>query len=305
MLMDDVLRLHTDGDGNVWAGCNGYLAIDTQLQPEVFVREGMFQHASKVRVIGCRQNADLIVKAFAQQHGDYAIHQEVRIVSPAICLSQHRLNDPEFVLQRLWQPGLNAMTPWSWHPMENGDYTAYLLASTMQKEGDEPGDIFLRTFQYHPAWAACSFVPTSDMWEAGKLAVEIVDPRWYNHPERPQRSSKLMSYLGLNPANCNAVWDGPAVGIKQARARLVADAWFGNYQGHNIDEPSNFLWRIFRHHGENGKGLLLASKAFVQFVKLVWLQYLLPSRHIFDPEVFFKHEYEVEAFKSHLQHLAD
>jgi len=273
------------------------------LQPEQFVRERVFREAFRVRVLGCQANAELITAIFQYRVDKKLVGQDVKIGSPEICFQGNKLDDPKYVLQRLWQPGYLAKNRSSWHTLSGADYTSYFLCHLSQHDAEKNAELMQRTFEYHPLWFACSFIPTCCMEKSALLASVILDPRWYNHPERPNRCSKLASYLGLTPTNFEAVEAGTVVGAKQERASLVADAWFGEYRGRDESDPANFLWRIYNHHGGDAKGLLAASRAFVQFARLVWLQRLTPTQRVFHPDVFFKHEAEAAAFREYLDSL--
>ena len=126
-----------------------------------------------------------------------------------------------------------------------------MRGQTLKGPKGKTGDKALKILRYQPTWAAVSFVPTVNMAAACKLVCEIMDPRWYNHPRRPQRATRLFAYLGIMPANLAALHGIVPPGVSPAcynweRAEIVLKAWTdGNSTSNaiNAEEPCNFLWR--------------------------------------------------------------
>jgi hypothetical protein len=287
---DEVLRLHTDKNGFVWCGQHDVLAIDTGMYPKNFVTRPVLRDASHVRVLGVPENAALIAGIHELRTVNGGRPAKVQIGSPAICFCDNE--DPAAVLQQMWQP-LSAGSYGCWHELTEKDYPTYYLLTTLQAEG--VGDLAYRILQKHPAWPALSFPATCDLESACKLVCEIVDPRWYNHADRPNRSSRLFSYLGLT-AQANR--------RGRQRAELVEYAWAGGGGPADLDDPRNFLWRIHAKKGGDVRGVLEASRDYVQFLRWVWLQGLAAhGREVFVPSIFFKQLDEIAAYEGHVGQL--
>ncbi len=302
-MADDALRLHTDVYGIVWCGQNGVRAFRTGLPPDEFVRRSVFRDAQRIKLLGIPVNASLIV----QVHEAREVKRQILLGSPTVCCKAEYLHSPEFVLQRMWQSDTTAKTQGCWHHLTNSDYTVYLLISSMKESGGNLNNKIENIIKYHPIWQAISFLPEFDLHSATKLACEIVDPRWYNNPTRPTRHKKLLRYLGVDPRNILALTGIVPPGASAAcrnwrRAELVLRSWRGLdcATGFDLDEPRNFLWRIYRDHGSGANGLLKASQSFIQFVRLVWLQELANgTREVFCPEFYFRNECETAAYRKH------
>lgn len=301
---DETLRLHTDTHGVVWCGQNGIMAVNTEFGPEEFVGMKVFKEARRVRLIGTPANARLIIRAYeSAQRSLGKIEKKIMIGSPMLCYRPELLMHPEFVLQQMRQPDVAASANGCWHRMLSHDYNNYLLIQALQDNHGEVNDLVKSVARHHPVWQAVSFIPEKNLTAAIKLACEIVDPRWYNDPMRPGRMQRLLTYLGIHPRNMRAMLTliSPAdtPGCRNwRRAELVVEAWGGlKTPTPDLDNPRNFLWRIRQSYDDEAKGLLKASKVFIQYLRLVWLQELAHgSRQVFCPEYFFKQPAEVDAY---------
>ena len=301
----NILGIHTDADGEVCFSQVGRRPYRSKLSPATFVTRRVFRDAEKIRVIGCPENAALIVAMYLQEGKRKSFRffpQEIG--SPALCYG--RMQDFEFVLNQIQQPDVPAQSCALWHRLSNLDYNNYLLINTLKSE-KKYNDMVRRVFRYHPVYPAVSFLPTADMEAACRLVCEIIDPRWYNNIHRPGRASKLLEYLGINPRNFSAlnglIHPGRSNQRNWQRAELVLRTWKGNHKSASLSDTRNFLWRI--ENSENGivRGALKASRAFIQFVRLTWLQALAQkSREVFVPDYFFKKREESEAWLQYVTH---
>lgn len=297
---DDILRLHTDPQGSVWCGQSGIQAYNSKLSPEEFVLRPVFQDARHIRVLGVPVNAKLIclIHDTWQRADDYATGHRLQIGSPVCYLSNPVFNDTRFVLQQMWQPTSSARS--SWHTLTQKDYTSYLAIHSLQ-QSTRVDDKLLAIMAYHPAWKALTFVTTHDVEACCRLVCEIVDPRWYNHHSRPDRASRLLSYLGMSP---EVFATRQASSQKLERAATVIKAWSSGSPEAAVDfgDPRNFVWRIYRNAGGGPTGLLRASRTFIEFIRFAWLQGVSqPGRRVFNPAMFFKHnQHEAFAYTTHV-----
>ena len=195
------------------------LALRSQHGPARFVESPCFRDAEEVRIVGCPGNARLIAAVYESWLSGRTGDHRVLLGSPSICLERQRLSEPQFVLQRLWQPGSLALQRGWWHEMGSVDYTHYMMAAALQESGCVDEKV-RRTFRCHPAWPAVAFIPTADLDASIKLVCEISDPRWYNHPEHPGRPSRLFSFLGLN-IGAFELLRGGKVGCKRNAALVL------------------------------------------------------------------------------------
>ena len=273
--MSRLLRVHTDATEHVWYGVDGVRADRTDHSPEQFVRTRLFCDAEHVRVLGTAGNARLIVKMF-ETRLKAKLHQRIQVGSPIVCFRESRLHDPVFVLQQLWQPSQASLSPGCWHDLCNKDFPTYYLIASFQESGGRVTDTVRRVCEYHPAWPAATFPETHDVESICRLVCIIKDPRWYNHPERPNRANRLFAYLGLHPRNFEAMnglvpphmcphcrnWE---------RTELAIKAWRGGRGPGDTRKANNFLCRIQDKVG-GAKGLLKATQSYVQLIRLSWLQ---------------------------------
>jgi len=312
--VDNLLRVHTDANGIVWCGQTNIRAFCTNMTQEEFTGRSLFRDAPRVRVLGVPANSELVIGAYLlrrKQTLGFSKHS-IEIGSPMLCYSVKRMVDPVFVLQQLWQSDITANCVGTWHEMTATDYNTHLLSQTLKENGGKFNEKAGHILKYHPAWTAISFIRDADLDAAAKLVCEIMDPRWYNHPQRPNRASRLFNYLGLTPENLLALRGllHPHVlpkGHNWHRAEMVLNAWRGNATSRGsiaLDDPNNFLWRISGGSGDDQQGVLKASRVFVQFIRLVWLQALAAKgRMVFDKGAFFRADTEVKAFDKHCSQL--
>jgi hypothetical protein len=163
----------------------------------------------------------------------------------------------------------------------------------------------------HPAWPALAFVAGPDelvsLPHAAELLAHVVDPRWYRHPFRPHRFTRLYAHLGLSPANMRARLGVGSPGRHHARALAAVNAWYSPaglaaYGGLRCGRPECFLWRVYASQSRSiARGLLRATTRFVDFVSLVWLEAECRTAG-FEPGRFFRAD-ELAAFEACLAGL--
>ena len=305
--MNHILRLHTDSNGAVWCGQNGVRAINSKMIPAEFVASRAFSDARVVRILGLCDNADLIVKAHNTQRRNITMRpgRSVEVGSPLVCPTKAIREDPIEVLQRMWQPDTSARLSANWHTVDSHAFNSYLLAASMGESHDKSAAIF----RYHPLSHLFGFFRNSNSDFCMRLVSEILDPRWFTHVDRPHRTTKLMRFLGLTPANFKRLSHGPEDNLEVLREchnGHRAAVTYGCWSNEDVDDvdydlPRNFLWRIYRSSRYDWEGALKASQVFVKFVCLHWSDKLSTSnRNLFDSSSFFVTEAEVSAYSNYM-----
>lgn len=301
LAVDRILRLYTAPDGEVWCGCCRIGAMKTGIGPAEFVNGQLLRDAEEVRLLGVPENAPLITKMFERRtKSPKLLTARIYIGSPGVCFRRDKFDDPRFVLRQMWQPPCQARVCGCWHELTERDYTSYYMLCALRESGGRVSDVVRNIASYHPAWPAITFPATANTDVACELLCAILDPRWYNHVDHPGRATRLFNFAGLIPANFEQQ-PLSTCGRHLVLSGMVLRAWSGSGDdGSDLNEPRNFLWRIYRHHGGGGRGLLRASKCYLQLVRLVWLQELASgNQEVFAPKIFFKHACEAEAFEAH------
>lgn len=304
-------RVHVAGDGVVWYGADKVAARCSELSVPEFLDDlvparghsALAECAGEpdsgtITLVGSRHNAALIVGLRGRS---------LRLCSPRVCRDAVRDDDPVAVLRALWQPELWAQLPGHWRTPTAADFDAYALTAAVVSEA--PPAVTAMLLRAHPAWPALSFIDgrdrIGDLVAGASLLAHIVDPRWFRHPYRPNRFSRLHSHLGLTPCNARAVLGIGAPERNFHRARDASLTWFNPagmaaYEGRRCGPPSCFLWRIFAERRTVLRGLLGATKRLVDLIALVWLaasEERYPELW-FDPALFFAPG-EQEAFAAH------
>ena len=311
--MNGILRLHTDSDGIVWCGQNGVCAVNSRLTPEEFVSRNSFSSAKLVRILGLPVNANLIVRAYESQKSKPAAQLPVHSVlgkaaralevgSAAVCPTAVTRRDPTEVLQRMWQSDTSGRLSACWRRVDSDMFNSYLLRISLEESEEKAISIF----RYHPLACPLGFLNSFSLKACVYWASEVLDPRWFSHPDKPHRFTKLMRFLGLYPDNFklffteNGLKKHRSLGnqVRLQRARVTYACW-NTLVADEVDytSPHNFLWRINKYHGFGWKGALASSRAFVRYAVLHWQDKLNPlSRVFFDPDLYFGSSEEVEAY---------
>ncbi len=286
------------------------MAADSGLCVEDFLLTDRVCAARTIRVLGRADNA----AAVEWLHNYMARHK-----LPAT--TRILLGDPSTVVRNDAGPGEILTATWHaitsrdavcrWHPLTDSDYTAYALVSAVRCAGGRVTDKARRLLLYHPAYPAISFIPGTNVDACCQLLSEIVDIRWFRHPDRPNRITRLNSYLGLTPRNAVAMLVEPPrpVTPRYSRAVLAATAWLGYPPGMlgtstpPVLSPRDCLRRIYATAPSRVKGLLLATQKFVRFIREVWGGERDPNTLCFDPEQFFNSHEEIYAYQEHRRAL--
>jgi len=309
---DFVVRLHTDADGRVWYGADGEPVRNTGLTADGFVADrscrDVLRDARVVRLLGTAANAALVTRLYEHRMCDAGFRlTPVWLGAPAAVPAAWLRGEPAAVLYALWQPTPAVLLAGRWHEMTAHDYVVYGLVCLVGGEaggGRDVPDVAWSVVPYHPAWPAVTFLAGADRQAACRLLAVIRDPRWYRHPTRPGRLSRLYAYLGLTPDNLAVLaGQGGRPGRHFDRAELAVRAWCGRPAAVRPGDPAGFLFRRYAEAATPARGLLRATQQFVRFVVSVWLDAVCgphPEAR-FRPELFFADGATAAAFDRHLQ----
>lgn len=289
------LKVHVDKDNTVWFIAGDGAPRCSYKNADKFFSEKSIKLYQAVRLIGSKDNADLLI-------GLFYLHLKGEINGLQVCspllVAGDKQSTPEQLLltMRCWEGKPSSIG--GWHNFDDKDYYHYLL--TVKTRRKDPDWLDIReTLKSHPAWVGLSFIKHLDLDKTAKLLGLIVDPRWYIDPDKPDKSSKLESYLGLTPSTQRNVTNGQDSGRTHTRCKLVLEAWQKSEP--QYDDPADFLWRVWKHHNGGWFADLRTSQTFISFLRLVWLNQLYKGRGLFVPEYFFHNrEDESEAYKDYL-----
>ncbi len=297
---DEILKIHLAPGGEVWYsdGVENPRASSGGLSGFV---SGLATHgSSKYRVLGMPEHAPLIMELY--QH--YCSHRRegvLEVASPLVCENERERHDPEIALFRMRQclapPSLGG-----WHRFTELDYPSYAISAQLAKDNGF-NDHIRRLLLTHPAWYDLTFIDTIRPEYVVHLLSYILDPRWFVDFRRPERITKIKTFLGLTPRVMRAVSRGEAKDRRAVRCRTALYCWKGDEQPSSADmeRPGNFLWRRWRHAGGGAKGDLRATQAFVSYFIRTWQQQLVQLQHqqldMFLPSSLLK-GHEVEAYRA-------
>jgi len=308
----DLLRLHTDDQGHVWYGHDGAVGENSRCTVAVFFDKLKWLGVNLgsvrlIRLLGVPSNAELIVYLHHMRVRNKSLSRGQRVVlgSPMVCPTAEDRGSPARVLSHLWQQ-YAVLPSGCWHDLSDKDYTTYAIIAALKDNKGEVDEQVRRIFRYHPLWPAVSFIPSGDHDAACLLAARIVDPRWFRHPTRPHRLSRLYVHLGLTPKNMHA-W----MTNFNDRDRnfdwltVLMRSWLGRTGVTDRTRPQHFLWRAHAAAGGAHKGTMAATRRYVRFLYEVWSGEVAAPRPEggFLPSSFFKSAEEVDAYSVHLRTL--
>lgn len=308
---NDVLRLHVADDGLVWYGSDNQFAVNSYMQPSGFFQDNPlgfdFADPRCIRVLGTHSNASLLVFLHTLRIAAPATFKKQKLMlgSPSLVPTANLRSEPTTVLQHLWQPSCTSVAPGMWHEMTQLDYCTYAMIDEMQKVGcdDRVPEVVQRIVTYHPVWPALAYIPFLDRDAVCRLLCDIVDPRWFQHPSRPHRHSRLHAYLGITPRNMNAYLTSAFPDRHFNRARNVIASWYNRKftKGDRLGK-GKFLWQAFSTGGDKASGLLRGTQRFVSFLQEFWLNAVRRAHPeaFFHPFLFFRDTEEAVVFARHL-----
>lgn len=282
-------KLCVDRRGIVWVQPGLEAPIDTEQSPQAFVR-GLPLTTKPVRVLGAQHNASLVCALLELGPPNLTI----QLASPRACPTRRMLIEPLAALHfmRLWRASRAAG---GWRAATRADLLVYKLAA---RYGDAPVARLRGTARRtavellaeHPVWPALTFMPSIEFDLLAQVVGRLRDPRWYIDPRKPDRCSALMAYAGLEPKRVSAPTD-------LTRALLMS--WASSPA--DPEHPGAFVWRTYAHAGGGDRGWLRATQRLLLYLRLTWLAATdVTGQWQFVPELFFKTEFEIEAFQQHM-----
>jgi hypothetical protein len=303
------LRLCSDADGMIWfttEQVHGRIHTSELTADEwvaKFVTTQNLGDVSRIRIFGTRANAELICALYeAAIKSPALVPQIIQIGSPAYVPSEHR-NNPE----RLFALMDDLSLPTScggWHDMTAYDHSIYQICKSLNKPVPVENIEVAELLKTHPAYPALSFFPSFSPMTSALMVDAIVDPRWFVDPVKPDRTSRLRSYMGMQIDTLEKAFRGEAGNGRIMRAKMTFGAWSHGDLSVPIDDPRNFLFRILRDTPDPSKALLRACVRYLSFVRNVWLHEIAPKgRTLFVPEYFFDDSDEALAYRAHVQKL--
>lgn len=284
-----LVRVHTAADGVVWFGDDANLAVSTGLPAGRACAAGplppALRRADQVRAVGSAGNAPILLGlAAATAEGT------LRVAAPSAVHGRH----PRPVLAQLLRPPPTAFLAGSWHTFTAADWKAYAVTAAV-RAGDAAAA--WKLLPDHPAWPALSFVDGLDAAAAAAVVAAVVDPRWYAHPLRPGRLTRLLRRLGVTPWDMAAACGRGGGGPRAEEAKAVVAAW----RGGSAAGPGGFACRALLAAKDEAAGVLAGSVRFVRFVAGVWLAAVTrgPGEPTFDAARFFRDGPTAAAFEAH------
>lgn len=277
------------------------------------VPEFLDAHASRlaesslIRMVGTRYNAALIL-GLRQRFS--ASPPKIVLANPYICRTKAARRSPSDVLLAMWQPEASSRLPGCWHTLSETDCITYAMCDEFERN---KGVVTTRLFELaakHPAWPVITFIPDHHREAACVLLMLILDPRWYTHPSRPHRFSKVHAHLGITPKNTrNALEHMPVRqgGWNYSRVIAALLVWFNldslrTFEIGDATTPSHFLWEVYKRGKSKCHGASTATKRLVNLICYVWTEAVVSKQadHYFQPSSFFRTMEECVAFQEHL-----
>ena len=187
--------------------------------------------------------------------------------------------------------------------MHKAEYFSYWLTALVESG---PSDKLDKALRFHPTWPFLSFIPFMDYRSIVHVLAEIGDPRRFINPFKPNRLSRLYSYLGVNRANARRFFEDETPGVNFDRAMSVFHSWHNEkaceyYRKNKPIRPEDFLWRVYMMSPDQDSSLTKVSKKLLNYIYFLWRAKLTTHREVkFMPSMFFKRDDEMKAFYKHI-----
>lgn len=270
--------VRVDQHGKVWARVPDSGAYDTGRSVEGFV--SMLANSPSgacIRADAHRNNIPLLMALYENQEG--VSYSELLVRSP---LAEEDAVKALFDVETVLGPSRGG-----WHPFQAPDYATYRLGRVAGvSEAYE-------ALTHHPAARYFKLVPLLEPLHLCQVLFQILDPRFFIDPFKPDSSKKLQNYFGLTGNN------PPTGGIRLERYLLLRDTWFDDEATAAAEtDPSLFIWRAHRPVGD-ARGVCKASRRLLHYINYTWISCLTSANEpLFAPDLFFKRPDEVAWFKA-------
>lgn len=295
----DQVRLHVSS-GVVWCGAGGHPGGSSGLPTSAFLDSAAFSGGggvppSSFRLVGNRDNADMIVRLY-ERSVVRGMNYRIELASPSLVGRA----GPAAALRMLWSPAASAVASGGIHVMTSADFPSYLMLAAGASGDAEVAGRACLALSHHPAWPALSFLPRCSESHAVGLISDVVDPRWFRHPFRPHRISRLLAHLGVTPQNAAASLGLGRPGRNYDRFANALAVWYFDGIDSEPSAVNNFLARVLGSRSDRSAGILSACRRFVRFMHEVWVGELSRSAESgFSPGEFFKSAAEEDAYEEH------
>lgn len=305
------LRLCVDPTGVIWFtteqayGKAHMSELGAEEWVDKFLTTANLGDIARIRIFGFQTSAPLICALQDAIRAPNLPPYTVQIGSPAHVPAEAK-KDP----RKLFAAMDDLVLPTScggWHDMTTHDYSCYNLIKFMTRQKKLPDDFDVAVQSYlaaHPAYPAISFIPSHSPMMSAMMLSAIIDPRWFVDPLKPDRTSRLRSYMGMQIESVERAIKGCDLNDRAQRAQWVFGSYtFGDLTSGSPTAPGNFLLRLI-DTTKGAKGTLKASVRYLSFVRNVWLNSIAPKgRCLFVPEYFFEDEFEAAAYRKHVEQL--
>lgn len=317
-LDENTTKLHTAQDGNIWYANGANPAVNSGLVLKPFLLTSHVTGVSKAfRLLGTARNAELIMSLVSRKNTGEI--RSVELAGPNALDALDAQHDPQLAIMGM-RACVAPVACGGWHEVSKADYPVYAMLVRARKDG---ADAYSETqtrlivqgyLRLCPFYKALTLIPTLERGALASLTATIIDPRWFVDKRMPDRGAKLELYLGLTPkTQCRLLdpdtRDATLHTSRGLRCATVMTVW-KTLRPDEVDAtlPENFLYRILATHGNNWRGNLRASQAFIRYLRAHWLAGL-DSRvgvqdGLFAPELFFKSPAEVATYHQHMSTVA-
>lgn len=280
----------------------------SELSVAEFAKQSVVRAATRVMLLGMPSNANLICELhYNKQMSPAECGYVLRVGTPSVC-GRQTPPTADYVLHQMATLAKYPSSCGGWHDVSASDYVAYGLIRELELSGDRYVGRIPAILRAHPAWPAVSFIPSMDERTTAIMLAQIIDPRWYIDPSKPNRIGRLRSYMGMWEPNMRELASGnelPGRHFKRAQAVWRSWATGPNESRRTQSDPESFLLRKLATSATQHMGMLKASALYLHFLRDVWLDAVTPGSTLFVSKYFFKHQSEATAYDRHVAKLRD
>lgn len=285
-------RLHAAGS-SVWLAAGDAVPVPVPGGLPVVLQQLVDRCPPQVRILGATCNASLICRVYESLPDGCSLY----LGTPAICEGGQELADPGVSLCRSRQLMLSSSLG-GWHAAMATEVDVYSWVDDPDVSAETATADLLR----QPVWADLSWIPGIDPVAMRSLFGMVRDPRWFVDWERPERLTRLCTYLGLRPRTLAKACRGD---LRTVRARRAATVLQCTERGRACPGIAGgiFLSR-WADMGQPPERLALRqARAFVTFWVRAWQQRIsdLSPRptELFVPEFLFRPA-ELASYRRHV-----